>query len=99
MTSTASTSSSTSLSHLSSTSSNFELTQDLLESARDQLLEKEETQVVLAENVSLENFLKFYLENEQDLPVKIRLEDKKVIAYEVPLTPHGVVAGYVISLA
>src|SRR5947207_13113351 len=82
-------------------SSKFEFTQDFLESSRDHLLEQE-TQIILAENVSLEVFLKVYLdyiENEQDLPIKIRLVDKKVIAYEVALTPHGVVAGYIISLA
>ncbi|GBC10450.1 hypothetical protein RclHR1_09640001 [Rhizophagus clarus] len=88
---------STSLSQRTSTSSKFKLSQKLLESARARLLEQE-TQVTLAENVSIENFID-YIENEQDLPVKIRLVDKKVIAYEVVLTPHGVVTGYVIALA
>src|SRR5947207_14239414 len=82
-------------------SSKFEFTQDFLESSRDHLLEQE-TQIILAEDVSLEVFLKVYLdyiENEQDLPVKIRLVNGKVIAYEVALTPHAVVASYVTSLA
>jgi hypothetical protein len=81
--------------------SRFELTQDVLETARDSLLEQE-TQIILAENISLEDFLKVfldYIENEQDLPVKIRLVDGKVIAYETALTPHAVVASYVSSLA
>ncbi|CAI2193652.1 18575_t:CDS:2 [Funneliformis geosporum] len=82
-------------------SSKFKLTQDLFESARNQLLEQE-TQIILAKNVSLEDFLKVYLDytkNEQNRPVKIRLVNKKVIAYEVALTPHGVVANYITSLA
>ena len=98
MTSTALTSS-TSLSNRSSISK-FNLTYDLLSSAKDILLEQlelardhlleQDTQIILAENVSLEDFLKVYsdyIEDEQDLPVKIRLVDKKVIAYEVTLTP------------
>src|SRR3954451_22062856 len=81
--------------------SRFELTQDILESARDSLLEQE-TQIVLAENISLERFLKVfldYIENKQDLPIKIRLVDGKVIVYEAALTSHAVVASYVTSLA
>ena|ERR1044072_2233224 len=91
---------STSLSHRSSMSSKFELNQDLLESARVRLLEppEQETQIILAENVSPEDYLKVYLENEQKLPVKIRLVDKRVIAYEVALTPHGAVVCHIGSL-
>ncbi|PKY48301.1 hypothetical protein RhiirA4_544530 [Rhizophagus irregularis] len=74
------------------------LAQHVLEAARDSLLEQE-TQIILAENISLEGFLKVFLENEQDLPVKIRLVDGKVIAYEVALTPHAVVASYMSHLA
>lgn len=99
MTSTTLTSSST-LSQRTSMSS-FELTQEVLEAARDSLLEQE-TQIILAENISLEGFLKVfldYIENEQDLPVKIRLVDGKVTAYEVALTPHAVVASYMSHLA
>ncbi|UZO18162.1 uncharacterized protein OCT59_009482 [Rhizophagus irregularis] len=99
MTSTTLTSSST-LSQRTSMSS-FELTQEVLEAARDSLLEQE-TQIILAENISLEGFLKVfldYIENEQDLPVKIRLVDGKVTAYEVALTPHAVVASYIYFVA
>ncbi|PKY27560.1 hypothetical protein RhiirB3_473519 [Rhizophagus irregularis] len=83
MTSTTLTSSST-LSQETSMSS-FELTQEVLEAARDSLLEQE-TQIILAENIS------------RDIPVKIRLVDGKVIAYEVALTLHVVVAGYMSHL-
>src|ERR1051325_141665 len=82
-------------------SSKFELTQDLLKSVRDRLLEQE-TQIILAENVTLEGFLKVYLDyikNEQGLPVKIRLVDNKVIAYEVHLISRGTAVSYVTSLA
>jgi hypothetical protein len=95
MTSTALTPS-TSLSRRSSGSS-FELSEDLLESARVRLLEQE-TQVVLAEDISIENFID-YIEKEPNLPIKIRLVDKKVIAYETALTPHAVVTGYIIAIA
>ncbi|GBC24983.2 hypothetical protein GLOIN_2v1500982 [Rhizophagus irregularis DAOM 181602=DAOM 197198] len=100
MTSTTLTSSST-LSQRTSMSS-FELTQEVLEAARDSLLEQE-TQIILAENISLEGFLKVfldYIENEQDLPVKIRLVDaggceenlivdRIAISLLMPLFDHG----------
>jgi hypothetical protein len=45
--------------------------------------------VILAENVSLESYAKF-CESEPKLPVKIRLVNGKIIAYEVTLAPHAV---------
>lgn len=96
MSSTALTPSSTSLSRRSSVSS-FELSEDLLESARVRLLEQE-TQVVLAEDISIENFID-YIEKEPDLLIKIRLVDKKVIAYETVSTPRAVVSSYITAIA
>ncbi|CAG8561921.1 10168_t:CDS:2 [Ambispora gerdemannii] len=49
------------------------------------------------ENVSLEAYIK-YCEIERKLPVSIRLVEGKIIAYEVPLTSHALVAGEIASL-
>ncbi|CAG8597546.1 15944_t:CDS:1, partial [Dentiscutata heterogama] len=70
-----------------------------LNSARDRLLafqqEKMEAEefvkpIIIAKNVSLETYTE-YCKAERKLPVKIRLIDGNIIAYEVPLTDHGVV--------
>jgi len=59
-------------------------------------------QIILAENISFESFLKVfldYIENEKDLPIKIHLVNNKIIAYEIALIPHMIIAGYVTSFA
>ncbi|CAG8760213.1 6468_t:CDS:1 [Dentiscutata erythropus] len=70
-----------------------------LNSARERLLafqqenmEAEEfvKPIIIAKNVSLETYTK-YCKAERKLPVKIRLIDGNIIAYEVTLADHGVV--------
>ncbi|RUS27057.1 hypothetical protein BC938DRAFT_483766 [Jimgerdemannia flammicorona] len=89
----------------------FQPAKDLLDSARVRLLAfwqeddmEVETdvntktgEIIIAENISLKSYQK-YRESEPKLPVNIRLVNEKVIAYEVPLTPHGVVATRITSL-
>ncbi|CAG8649511.1 uncharacterized protein OCT59_007715 [Rhizophagus irregularis] len=74
----------------SSTLSEIGLSQELLVSARNSLLGQDppERGVILAENISLESFQNF-CETEPKLPVKIRLVNGTIVAYEVTLTPHG----------
>jgi hypothetical protein len=48
----------------------------------------EELGFVVADNVSLEGFLR-YIGREPNIAVQMRLIDGKVIAYELPLTPHS----------
>ncbi|CAG8607011.1 2903_t:CDS:2 [Acaulospora morrowiae] len=83
------------------------LRKELLNLARERLLavQQEENMeasenmepIVIAENVSLEAYINF-CKTEQKLPVRIRLVDGKVIAYEVPLSNHGMVAGEIAFL-
>ncbi|RUS22062.1 hypothetical protein BC937DRAFT_90536 [Endogone sp. FLAS-F59071] len=48
----------------------------------------EPTEIVLAENISLNKF-NDYCKHHPHLPVKLHLGDGKVIAYEVPLDVHS----------
>ncbi|RGB37672.1 hypothetical protein C1646_756635 [Rhizophagus diaphanus] len=77
----------------------FKLSQGLLESAKKCLLGEypPEEGVVLAKNVSLGNYVKF-CETESNLPVKIRLINGNVVAYELAQTSHGTAAGEVFGL-
>ncbi|CAG8760707.1 10841_t:CDS:2, partial [Racocetra persica] len=81
-----------STSNLSTTS--FRLNKELLNQTRNQLLifqqndNEEMKPVIIAENVSLETYIK-YCKAERKLPVSIRLVDGNIQAYEVPLTSHG----------
>ncbi|CAB4390998.1 unnamed protein product [Rhizophagus irregularis] len=71
---------------------------ELLDSARERLLEPSPPEgVVLARNISLESYQNF-CKAEKNLPVKIRLVNGEVVAYEIPLGPHGTVAGEVSAL-
>jgi len=74
-------------------STRLRLPQELLDSAKERLLGQDPPAegVVLARNISLESYQKF-CEAEKNLPVKIRLVNGEVIAYEVPLGPHGTTA-------
>lgn len=53
-----------------------------------------EEEVVLAKNVSLESYVKF-CEAKNNLPIKTRSINGNVVAYELPLTPHGAAASEV----
>jgi hypothetical protein len=66
------------------------LSQDILNTARNRLLEPNPPQegIILAENISFESYVNF-CETEPKLPVRIRLINGKVIAYEVLLGPHS----------
>ncbi|CAI2179704.1 15881_t:CDS:2, partial [Funneliformis geosporum] len=46
--------------------------------------------ILIKENVSLEAYIKYH-KTERKLPVSICLIDGKIIAYEVPLSPHRTV--------
>ncbi|CAG8615029.1 7776_t:CDS:1 [Racocetra fulgida] len=79
----------------------FRLSKEPLTKAREQLLtfqqdEKMEINenmkpIIIAENVSLDSYIK-HRKTERKLPVRIRLVDGNVQAYEVPLSSHGAVA-------
>ncbi|CAG8661767.1 11060_t:CDS:1, partial [Paraglomus occultum] len=92
----------TTSSHMQSTT--LRLSKKSLNQARDRLLafqeekmEANEDMIIIRENVSLEAYIK-YCEIERKLPVRIRLVEGKIIAYEVPLTEHGAVAGEIAFL-
>ncbi|CAG8459722.1 6464_t:CDS:2 [Paraglomus brasilianum] len=76
------------------------LSKKLLNQARDRLLALQEKlevdedtkPIIIAENVSLGDYIK-YRKTDRKLPVRIRLVDGKILAYEVPLTSHGAVVG------
>src|SRR5688572_66629 len=76
--------------------SRLRLPQELLDSAKERLLGQDPPAegVVLARSISLESYQKF-CEAEKNLPVKIRLVNGEVVAYEVPLGPHGTAASQV----
>jgi hypothetical protein len=75
------------------------ISQELLDSAKERLLEPSPPAegVVLARNMLLESYQNF-CKAEKNLPVKIRLVNGEVVAYEMPLGPHGTVAGEVSAL-
>ncbi|GBB97658.1 hypothetical protein RclHR1_03030002 [Rhizophagus clarus] len=79
--------------------SRLSLSQELLNSAKERLLGQDPPAegVVLARNISLESYQKF-CEAEKNLPVKIRLVNGEIIAYELPLGPHGTAAFHVGAL-
>ncbi|CAB5394807.1 unnamed protein product [Rhizophagus irregularis] len=83
----------------SSTLSEIGLSQELLVSARNSLLGQDppERGVILAENISFESFQNF-CETEPKLPVKIRLVNGTIVAYEVTLTPHGSAVYFIADL-
>jgi hypothetical protein len=70
--------------------SRLKLPQTILDSARERLLGQNppEGGVILDRNISLESYVK-YRETEEDHSVQIRLLDGEIIAYELPLKPHG----------
>jgi Uma2 family endonuclease len=83
---------STSSSYQYSTSSRtpkLRLSQDVLDVAKNRLLDKNPPQegIVLATNVSLESYVDFC--EEKKLPVKLRLINGKVVAYELPQREHS----------
>ncbi|RGB25792.1 hypothetical protein C1646_771271 [Rhizophagus diaphanus] len=77
-------------------SSRLRLSQELLDSVKERLLEPNPPAegVVLARNISLESYQNF-CKAEKNIPVKIRLVNGEVVAYEIPLGPHGTAAGTV----
>ncbi|CAB4436456.1 unnamed protein product [Rhizophagus irregularis] len=79
--------------------SELKLSQGLLESAKKRLLGQNppEEGVVLVKNVSFESYVKF-CEAENNLPIKTRLINGNVVAYESALSSHGTAAGEVFGL-
>ena len=86
------------------------LSKELLNQARERLLllavreedlevseEDDIKPIIIAENVSLEAYVK-YCNTERKLPVKIRLANGKIIAYEVSHTDHSVVTIKIVCL-
>ncbi|GBC42299.2 hypothetical protein GLOIN_2v1715383 [Rhizophagus irregularis DAOM 181602=DAOM 197198] len=73
--------------------SELKLSQGLLESAKKRLLGQNppEKGVVLVKNVSFESYVKF-CEAENNLPIKTRLINGNVVAYESALSSHGTAA-------
>jgi len=77
----------------------LKLLQELLDSAKERLLGQNPPAegIVLARNISLESYQNF-CKAEKNLPVKIRLVNGEIVAYEIPLGPHGTVAGELSAL-
>ncbi|KAF9998792.1 hypothetical protein BGZ79_007547 [Entomortierella chlamydospora] len=74
------------------------ITELQFEKARNQLLNQPSSgPVTLAQGISLEVYSK-YLSSHEDLPVRTRLMDGNVEAYELPLDPHTNVTGRIISM-
>ncbi|CAG8591799.1 12386_t:CDS:1 [Acaulospora morrowiae] len=87
-------------------STSLRLSNESLDQVRDRLLAFQEEKmeanedtkpIIIRENVSIETYIKYW-EVERKLPVSIRLVEGKIIAYEVPLTSHGIVAGEIAFL-
>ncbi|RUS32083.1 hypothetical protein BC938DRAFT_476331 [Jimgerdemannia flammicorona] len=81
-----------------------------LESARSRLLalerdegstevearDKEQREIVIVDNVTVHNYLKF-VDSEPKLSAKIGLMNGKVVVYDIPLLPHGQVVAEIIG--
>ena len=77
----------------------LKLLQELLDSAKERLLGQNlpAEGIVLARNILLESYQNF-CKAEKNLPVKIRLVNREIVAYEISLGFHGTVAGEVSAL-
>lgn len=75
----------------------FELAKETLLAIEryDDITEVDRKDVIVAENVMLDTFVKFS-QKDPELPVKICLQDGKILVRELPSQIHGLVAGIVI---